>query len=176
MNNIDVDVSELVEIDISKAFSAAFSAISEIPIFNEFDYWKVWNNTIRITDLSLYVVYTESWNLFLNKNYNLVYGKFLKKIIKKSNINILYYKDPSFIKQVNYKQYLEELYDSKICDLDCEDVYLKKTIANTNLGLLEKGVNRAQASKMFDTLEEAHYYQAKYGGLLLLFQRIEKKR
>ena len=72
------------------------------------------------------------------------------------------------------KQYLEELHESKISDIDCEDVYLKKTIANTNLGILEKGVNRAQASKMFDTLEEAQYYQAKYGGLITFISKNEE--
>ena len=75
LDKIDVDVSELLEIDISKAFSAAFSAISEIHIFNEFDYWKIHNNTILINDLSLYVVHIRSGNLFLIRNYNLVYGK-----------------------------------------------------------------------------------------------------
>ena len=42
------------------------------------------------------------------------------------------------------------------------------------MGLLEKGVNRAQASKMFDTIEEAQYYQAKYGGTNLSKNREEE--
>jgi len=66
---------------------------------------------------------------------------------------------------------LEESYDSRISDIDCEDVYLKKRIANTNLGLLEKGVNRAQASKMFDTIEETQCYQAKYGGFITVLSK-----
>jgi hypothetical protein len=35
---------DLAEIDISKAHTAAFSKIKQIPIFNEFDIWKKYNN------------------------------------------------------------------------------------------------------------------------------------
>ena len=50
---------DLTEIDISKAFTSAFSSIEQIPIFNEFDTWKLWKsdfNTYDINELSLYRV------------------------------------------------------------------------------------------------------------------------
>ena len=87
LRKIDCNIENVIEIDISKAFSFAFSAISEIPVFNEFDIWKNYSPSILIKDLTLYIVYVEKANLFFNKNYNLVYGKFLKKFVK-TNIKI----------------------------------------------------------------------------------------
>ena len=63
----------LIEIDIGKAFSAAFSCIDRIPIFNEFDTWKIHLTHNVLSDFTLYNVYTNKPNLFFNKKYNLVY-------------------------------------------------------------------------------------------------------
>ena len=65
---------KFVEIDIGKAYSAAFGCIREIPIFTEFDIWKVYSVATVINDLSFYMVYTEKPNLFFNKRYFLVFG------------------------------------------------------------------------------------------------------
>ena len=43
------------EIDICKAFTKAFSSISHIPVFDQFDNWKVFNPKCKIRDLNLYV-------------------------------------------------------------------------------------------------------------------------
>ena len=40
----------------------------------------------------------------------------------------------------------------------------KKLIANVNIGLLEKGTNKAQKSLVFDTLSKALYHQTIHGG------------
>jgi hypothetical protein len=45
----------LIEIDLSKAYTAAFSEISEVPIFNEFDAFKPYRGE-AIQELSLYLV------------------------------------------------------------------------------------------------------------------------
>ena len=45
-----------------------------------------------------------------------------------------------------------------------EDNRVKKLIANINIGLLEKGTNKAQKSLVFDTLSEALYHQTIHGG------------
>ena len=50
---------KLIEIDIGKAYSAAFSSIKEIPIFTEFDIWKIYVVDTVINDLSLNTVYRE---------------------------------------------------------------------------------------------------------------------
>ena len=103
LQTIDENIN-LVEIDGSKAFSQAFTHISEIPIFNIFDAYKQFNNQ-DIKPLNLYIVYARKTNLFLNKTYNLIYGQFLEYF--KNDVDILYYKEPSFIKHVDYNNMLK---------------------------------------------------------------------
>ena len=68
---------DLVELDISKAFSFAFTNIHQIPIFNIFDTFKPYHNQ-QIKQLSLYIVFAQKTSLFLYKHYNLIYGQFLE--------------------------------------------------------------------------------------------------
>jgi len=52
---------EIVEIDISKAFTSAFMKIKEIPLFNQFDTWKVYDENVDINslhELTLYFIET----------------------------------------------------------------------------------------------------------------------
>ena len=55
------------------------------------------------------------------------------------------------------------------------DSTVKKTIDNTNFGMLEKGINNKQRSFMFSTYEECKYYQAKYGGEISVIRQYEEK-
>jgi hypothetical protein len=71
------DTKDLVEIDMSKAYTYALTQITEIPVFNIFDNFENYNSE-TIDDLSLYIVENHSLNTFFNKQYNLCYGKFLK--------------------------------------------------------------------------------------------------
>ena len=48
-------VKKLIEIDVSKAYTAAFCEITEIPIFNEFDSFRPYNGE-PIEPLNLYIV------------------------------------------------------------------------------------------------------------------------
>ena len=107
----------------------------------------------------------------MNKEYNLIYGQFLDFF--KEDVEILYYKEPSFIKNVNYSEILEILFNTHISDDKAEDVYLRKLIANVNFGLLEKGTNKAQISYIFDSLNEAQHYQALYGGKISILRKQE---
>ena len=58
--------TKFVEIDITKAYTAAFIKIKEIPVFNEFDTFKLYNRQ-DIEDNNLYIVKANSFNIFLNK-------------------------------------------------------------------------------------------------------------
>jgi hypothetical protein len=72
LQEVDVDV---IEIDVSKAFTFAFSQIAEIPIFNEFDCFQQYiNEPIALNNL--YIVKVQACNLSFNKTYNLCYGTF----------------------------------------------------------------------------------------------------
>ena len=162
----NIDVSELVEIDRSKAFTWAFNQISKIPIFNAFDSWKAWDGTLdinKLSSLTLYKVEVLKGNMFFNKKFNIIYGKFLRKM-DLSNIKIIYYKQPSYIHKVNYKSIVDELWETKLGDDEDDDKQIKKKIANINFGMLEKSNNTSQRSDIFNSLKEACYYQRKQGG------------
>jgi hypothetical protein len=71
---------KLIEIDISKAYTAAFMQIKHIPVFNEFDIWKPYRGE-PIKSLNLYIVKSnQPYHMFLNKHHNLCYGKFLPRM------------------------------------------------------------------------------------------------
>ena len=162
----NVDVKNLVEIDRSKAFTWAFNQIRKIPIFNAFDSWKAWDGTLdinKLSSLTLYKVEVSKGNMFFNKKFNIIYGKFLRKM-DLSNIKIIYYKIPSYIHKVNYKSIVDKLWETQLGDNDDDDKQIKKKIANINFGMLEKSNNTAQRSIIFNSLKEACHYQRKHGG------------
>ena len=182
------------EIDVSKAFTDAFLKIDGIPVFNQFDIWKKYNKSIKIEELhhlTLYIVklipydcmYTKWYNKtssMLNKRYCLVYGLFLKEILKDDEgrlndetFEVLYYKIPSQIHKVNYKEIVDELWNNSISKDTREDKCIKKLIANVNFGLLEKGGSTNQKSLVFKSVNEAMEYQANYGGKLLKINDVE---
>ena len=167
-----VDEKNLVEIDRTKAFTWAFNKIRRIPVFNAFDSWKHWDDTLdinKLSSLTLYKVKVKSANIFFNKKYNLIYGKFLRKM-DLSEIKIIYYKQPSFIHKVNYKKIVDELWETPLGSNEDEDKQIKKTIANVNFGMLEKSKNVSQRSVIFNSLKEACHYQRKYGGRIYAIQ------
>ena len=117
-------------------------------------------------------------NLMFNKEYNLIYGKFLREFISKNNqngIQTLYYKVPSFIHKVDYKSIVDELWNTTIDEHDdLEDTFIKKKVANINFGLLEKGWSTNQKSLLFRNLNEAVHYQSEYGGKLQRLSHFEE--
>ena len=165
--------SSLAEIDISKAYTGAFIRIKSIPVFNEFDTWQAYKPEEPIKNMSLYIVEASSFDLFFNKRYNLCYGYFLKQLKQRHTIKAV--KHPSIIKKVSYKDLVEELWKTPISDDTEEDAVLKKTIANCNYGMLEKQINRTQKSKIFDTYEDAKFFQLKYGGDITFIKQYEER-
>ena len=157
---------KLIEVDVSKAYTAAFCDITEVPIFNEFDNFKPYNGE-PIEPLNLYIV-TGDTHALNSQSHNLVYGMYLKPCVVPQG-----FKQPSFIKKVNYKSLVEELYAFPISGDAQVDVYIKKLIANVNIGLLEKGMNRRSAGYLFKDLAECNYFQAQHGGVVHRIQKIE---
>ena len=64
-------------------------------------------------------------------------------------------KSHHLLKKVDYKQIIDELYDMHISENAEQDVYIKKLIANVNIGLLEKSVNHTEQAHLFDNLSVA---------------------
>ena len=102
---------------------------------------------------------------FFNKKYNLVYGKFLKQLLKRDiKLKILYYKQPNHVYKVNYKKISDELDSTKISSNEDLNKQLQKKVANISIGMLEKSHNTSQKSSTFNSLREACYYQTLNGG------------
>ena len=166
-----VSKSSLVEIDISKAYTGAFMRITAVPVFNEFDVWTPYEGE-PIRNLSLYTVEAHEFDLFFNKRFNLVYGHFLKQLPSLPAIKAV--KHPSVVKKVDYAKLVSELFSTKISDDKEEDQTLKKTIANCSYGVLEKQVSKKVKSRIFDSYEEAKFFQLKYGGEITFVKQYEQ--
>jgi hypothetical protein len=59
------------------------------------------------------------------------------------NVNIISYKEPSNLKEVNYDKIIVELYNDHISDDKDIDTYIKKLVGNVNFGSLEKDIINA---------------------------------
>ena len=73
-----------IELDRRKAYTKSTMDVFEVHVFLEFDIWRKYdyskNDFSKINALTLYLVKSKRINLFLNRTYNLIYGKFLKNI------------------------------------------------------------------------------------------------
>jgi hypothetical protein len=160
---------DVVEIDVSRAFTSAFLQIKQVPVFNEFDYFRPYDNH-EIQEHYLYIVKVSDVSLMFNKTFNLCYGMFLKDL----DVDIIAFKPPSFMKDVDSKSLIDALYSEEISPNPHEDKQIKKLIANVNFGLLEKSTNKSQYSKIYNTLEEAIYYQKQYGGNIRILSKFKE--
>ena len=170
---------DIIELDMCKAFTKAFMDISKIIVFNQFDVWKACDNTFNIDnhhELTMYYIkvkylcpsiFINPTRILFNKQYNLITGQILKKLPERvmNKIDILYYKEPSFIHKVDYKGIVDELWDTTIDENDADEgKYIKKLIGNVNYGLLEKGGSTSYKSIIYKNLREAVSNQTDYGG------------
>ena len=154
-----ISMSDMVELDVRKAFTKAFIDINRVPVFSQFDEWKPYRGE-EIKNLTLHMVKVNKVSLFFQRTHCLVYGKFLKHLMdtdargrsEAETITIIYYKRPSFTYKTNYKKTIDDLWST---DLETQ---LKKTTANVVFGLMEKGKQTAQKSQVFSSLQEALNY------------------
>ena len=119
---------------------------------------------MELSDYTLYFVEAKGeLKIMLNKKFNLIYGKYLKQL-DTTGIKIMYYKVPSFIHRVSYKELIGGLWGKKISNDEHIDKLVKKLIANVNIGLLEKTGSTDQKSIVFKNINEASDFQSKHGG------------
>ena len=155
-----------IELDRRKAYTKSTMDIFTVPVFSEFDIWLKYdyskNDFNKMNALTLYLVKSKIKNLFFDRTYSLIYGKFLKKYA--DYVEVIYYKIPSNTYKVNYKKLINELWELKLDEDEEKDKLKKKMIACINIGLLEKQTNTAKKSIVFSKMIDAFYYQEKYGG------------
>ena len=164
-NQRGISMSDMVELDVRKAFTKAFTDINRVPVFSQFDEWKPYRGE-GIKNLTLYMVKVDKVSLFFQRTHCLVYGKFLKHLMETDTITIIYYKQPSFTYKTDYKKTIDDLWST---DLETQ---LKKTTANVVFGLMEKGRQTAQKSQVFSSLKEALNYQNEYGGKISILHEV----
>ena len=63
--------------------------------------------------------------------------------------------------QVNYIQLIMQMWKTQISEDAEEDQVVNNTKVNCNYGMLAKHTNRSQKTKLFDTYEEAKFFQQK---------------
>ena len=114
----------------------------------------------------------EKTNLFFNKTINLCYGLFLKK---EDQPFIIAVKEPSNYRKVSYDKIAEEVWATKISDDEAEDTQIKKTICNTQFGMLEKSFNKNTKSSIHTNYGVAKHNQAIYGGTIYTLSKYEYK-
>ena len=105
--------------------------------------------------------------LFFNKTLNLCYGLFLKK---EDQPFIIAVKEPSNYRNVPYDKII-----AKISDNEAEDTQIKKTICNTQFGMLEKSFNKNTKSSNHTSYGVAKHNQAIYGGTIYTLSKYEYK-
>ena len=85
----DEDIPKnILEADISKAFTGSLIDITEVPVFNQFDKWKAYNN-VSFEDLSDYTLYfikaRLNTKIMSNKRFNLVFmGSILSNLTRQA--------------------------------------------------------------------------------------------
>ena len=79
------------------------------------------------------------------------------------------------MKKVKYDKLVKELFEAVLSSDAEEDKYCKKLVANVNFGLLEKGQNKVQKSKIFNTLVEVRYHQETYGGKVSILKKFQEE-
>ena len=167
-----------IELDRRKAYTKSAIDIVEVPVYSEFDIWKKYdygkNDFNKMNALTLYLVKSKIRNLFFNRTYNLIYGKFLKQY--SNDVEVIYYKIPSNTYKVNYKKLVDDLWKLKFDEDDEKDKQKKKMIACINIGLLEKQTNKAKRSIVFSKMVDTFYYQEIYGGDINIIIEIQWDR
>ena len=165
--NCDVSLSYNT-IDINKAYSSNLKDIQYVPVFNVFDIFLKYDGH-KIEDYTQYIIRCDDndvgTSILFRKKYSRCYGYKLNRI-SDINFTVLYYRRPSKLNKSNSERYINQLYNSFICEDEEEDMTKKKFIANKNMGLIEKKYNSTSITKIYKTLIEAQYYQIKHGGYI----------
>ena len=124
--------SNIIEVDRCKAYTKAFIDMARIFVFNQFDIWRVYDDTVdfkKLHKLTLYYVKVNSLSfldrtkLLFNKELNLITGEILKELPERvmRRVEILAYKEPSFKHKVNYKGIVNELWETVIDEADKDE-------------------------------------------------------
>jgi len=156
-------------IDVNKAYTHCLKNINYVPVFSYFDRYQTYDNH-AIEDLTLYCVEVDATDFATTILFPLDHTRCFGYQLKYAQTNhilfqIKYFRRPSNIEQVNFKDPIEQLYNNNDLSM-CH----KKHIVNKTTGLVEKKYNSAHLCKVFSSFTEAQFYQIKYGGRIFSLQ------
>jgi hypothetical protein len=146
--------------DMQKCYSYHLSNINKVPIFTYFDVYKKYNDE-PIEDYTYYIIKLYATKLkseiLFREKYSRTYGFVLKEV--KFKYDILYYRTPSKIIDVDFKTPIDDIYNNKKLKMEH-----KKYIVNKLTGNLEKKENSKSLSKCFSNFNDANYHTILYSG------------
>ena len=148
-------------IDMNKAYPDCLRKIKTVPVFGYFDEYKEYDNH-KIEPYTMYLVETPLNQADVSKVilFPTVYHRcFGFKLLHSTGINykIHAFRRPSDLEDVDFQEPMNQLFENK----KLSSIH-KKFIANKTTGLCEKKYNTANITRVFDSYEEAYYYQNKY--------------
>ena len=146
-------------IDMNKAYTNQTIKIKKVPVYNYFDVFMNYNNE-PIEKLTEYVVELlnkkDSLKNIFSEKITRLYGFVLNKL-NKNDYKIHKFRKPSYIKEVDFKSPIEELYKN-----DNMTTPIKKHMVNKITGIFEMNKNTSHLTKIFNNYDEAKYYSIKY--------------
>ena len=162
--------------DMQKCYTFCMSLIKQIPIFDYFDLYFLYNG-LPIEPLNKYIIKINSTcnisNMLFQTDYNKCFGFLLLALPETVKYDIIYVQKPSKIIDVNFKQLIDDLYSCQISDDKAFDLKLKKYIANVCSGLLEKKYNRKTHTKIFRDHNDAYNYAKMYGAKVSIISKYD---
>ena len=157
------DQSNMVALDMNKAYCSNLMDMKKFPVFNSFDKYQKYDNH-KIEDYTMYYIRatnkTTASAILFQSEYSRAYGYKLNRI-NKDLFEILSFKRPSNLIDTHSEKKIKEIYENK--DLSKTS---KKQIINILLGIMEKKYTKKNKCHCFLTKEEAQYYIETYGGVL----------
>lgn len=148
-------------LDENCAYGVCLQKIKQVPVFSVFDIYKKYDDHV-IEDYTYYIVKIHDArredSILFNKEISRVFG-FVLKCDKNIKYEVLYYRRPSKIENVDFASAVDTLFKNKQITYDD-----KKNIVCITTGLLEKKKNTAYLAKIFENFNEAQCYALKYTG------------
>lgn len=153
--------AKVTGIDCRRAYCTLIENMIEVPIFNESDQYKVFNNE-PLERNNIYLVKVKKQTIYMSDKFIYCFGRSLMDYIELTEYNrrdfeIVGYMRPSRIEDIDLTPYLKELY-STVFDAEDKDHNdsLIKDIVNVAIGLTGKR-NNTEKDVQMGTLQEMEF-------------------
>ena len=154
---LDEMYDSFVGLDYNKYFPSMLKKMPKIPVCNSFDDLIEYHNE-PIEEMNLYFYEKlDDVITYPTKKYGFMYG--YNYINRKPNVKLHFVFRPSVLKENVFSNSIDELFNDETLEMS-----LKKFIANSTIGMLNKRYNNTNYSKAFTNKQEAYSNYRRYGG------------